>query len=323
VEIVIAATLIAAVAALCGGLALVALLFRGAEARERRVADRVRALATGGLDLAGLEIVRRDRLSEISLLDRLLRHLRPARVLDELVRASGVPTTVGAVVLAAAILALLGGAALWLARLPLLTAVGGGAFCGMLPLAYLRIKRRERIRRFEAQLPEAMDLVSRALRSGHAFNNALGMVGQEFEDPMGMEFRKVSEEINFGLGTRKALENLRSRMDLPEVRFFVVAVTIQSESGGNLAEILDTIAAIIRERFDLRRQVRVLSAQGRFSAVVLAVLPFCMGLYLYIQNRDYLMLMVEHHIGRYVLVGAFALMGVGILAMKRMVTIEV
>ena len=141
------------------------------------------------------------------------------------------------------------------------------------PFLILMRKRTVRLRRFEEQFPEALDLLSRAIKAGHAFQTAMGMVADEGAEPMGPEFRKAFEEQNYGLPLKDALNNMAIRMPLIDVRFFATAVLIQRETGGNLSEILDNLAYVVRERFKILRQVRVYTAHGRMTGYVLLALP--------------------------------------------------
>jgi tight adherence protein B len=140
---------------------------------------------------------------------------------------------------------------------------------------------------------------------------------------MGEEFRKTIDEINFGSGVDRALENLTRRVDVPDLKFFVTAVNIQRESGGNLAEILTTISRLIRERFSFRRQVKTLSAEGRISALVLCALPFVVGAFIYTLNNDYMRTLLDHPLGKYVIGIQLVLMGLGMVVISKMVKIEV
>ena len=140
-------------------------------------------------------------------------------------------------------------------------------------MLFVMNRRTKRLNRFEEQFPEALDLLSRAVRAGHAFQTAMGMVADELKEPVGPEFKKAFDRQNFGLPLRDALNELAERIGNLDVRFFVTAVLIQRETGGNLAEILDNLAYVVRERFKIRRQVRVHTAHGRFTAWVLLSLP--------------------------------------------------
>lgn len=196
-------------------------------------------------------------------------------------------------------------------------------FLAWLPVAYVRRRRNLRMQRFAQQLPDALDLVGRALKAGHAFTSALKLVGEEFSDPMGPEFEKVTDEINFGMSPKRALDNLCNRVDCPDLRFFVVSVNIQRETGGNLAEIVGTIARLIRERFTFMGRVKVLSAEGRLSAIILLCLPVAVAGYIYLVNPEYLMRLVTDPMGDVMTYVAGTNMLLGIIAIRKMIKIEV
>jgi tight adherence protein B len=160
---------------------------------------------------------------------------------------------------------------------PLMIAVVFGCVFATLPLLIVRHKRGKRIASLEQQLPEAADLVARAMLAGHSFPSALGMVGDEMPQPLGGEFKIAFDEINFGVSMNDALQNMVARVPLDDLRYFVIAVLIQREAGGNLAEILGNISGIIRERLKLLGKVKVLSAEGRLSAWILSLLPFVLA----------------------------------------------
>jgi tight adherence protein B len=176
---------------------------------------------------------------------------------------------------------------------------------------------------FERQLPEALELVSRALRAGHAFSVGLKLVGDEAADPIGIEFRRVFDEVSMGVALPQALQNMTDRLDCVDLRFFVTSVLVQRETGGNLAEIIDSLAGMIRKRFELQLKVKALSAEGRFSAVLLLALPLVVGGTLYKMNPEYMSTLFTDPMGqKMVMVGSF-LMVTGAIIMKRMVAIKV
>ena len=166
----------------------------------------------------------------------------------------------------------------------------------------LNIKRKRRLRVFEEQFPEGLDLISRALKAGHAFATGLKMVADEMPEPVGPEFRKTFDEQNFGLPMKDALENLTLRIPLLDVRFFATAVLIQRETGGNLSEILENLAHVVRERFKILRQVRVYTAHGRFTGYVLLALPAVLCIALSFINPDHMNLLFRHHMGQMLLI---------------------
>ncbi len=200
-----------------------------------------------------------------------------------------------------------------------IAALGGGA----LPLLYLRRARRKRIAAFEAQFPDALLFVARAMRAGHAFSVSLDMLQKEFDKPLSTEFHIVFEEQNLGLPIDVALEKLAKRMPMLDVRFFVAAVILQKRTGGNLGEILEKLAGLIRERFKLRGQIRTISAHGRMSSAVLTGIPIVVAIMMYFVNRPHMMFFVEEDIGQWMAGLAVAFVCAGFLIMRQIVKIEV
>ena len=201
--------------------------------------------------------------------------------------------------------------------------VPGFGLGAAVPILVLMRKRTRRLRKFEEQFPEALDLLSRAIKAGHAFTTAMGMVADDATDPVGPEFKKTFEEQNFGLPLKDALNNLAVRMPLLDVRFFATAVLIQRETGGNLSEILDNLAYVVRERFKILRQVRVHTAHGRMTGYVLLALPAFLGLALMFINPDHMNLLFHERSGRLMLMATVVMQTVGYLWIRKIVTIEV
>jgi tight adherence protein B len=199
----------------------------------------------------------------------------------------------------------------------------GGAIGFSLPFILLRFKRNQRMRKFEEQFPEALDLIARSLKAGHAFANGMKMVADELGDPVGPEFRKTFDEQNFGLPLKDALDNLAIRIPLLDVRFFATAVLIQRETGGNLSEILENLAHVVRERFKILRQVRVYTAHGRLTGYVLLALPAALAIALMFINPDHMDLLFKERMGRMMLMGAAVMQFVGYLWIKQVIKIEV
>jgi tight adherence protein B len=176
---------------------------------------------------------------------------------------------------------------------------------------------------FERQLPEALELVSRALRAGHALSVGLKLVGEEASDPIAIEFKRVFDEVSMGVALPQALQNMTDRLGSVDLRFFVTSILVQRETGGNLAEIIDSLAGLIRMRFELLLRVKALSAEGRFSAGVLLALPVLVAGGLFKMNPDYMMTLFTDPMGQNMfMVGSF-LMVTGAIIMKRMVAIKV
>jgi len=199
-------------------------------------------------------------------------------------------------------------------------AVAAGAF--MMPVVALRFMRTRRMYKFEEQFPEALDLLSRALKAGHAFTTGIDMVGTEMPKPVGPEFRNLYDHQNFGMPMPDALKAFSDRVPVLDARFFVTAVLIQRESGGNLSEVLDNLAGVIRERFRVKRQMRVLSAHGRITGWILVCLPPVLGLVLMSVNPEHRRTMLGDPLGIQMLMGAVVMQIVGTLIIRKIVNIE-
>jgi tight adherence protein B len=211
----------------------------------------------------------------------------------------------------------------WIVSLSLLLAVMTAIIAGLLPEMWLRMRRRSRLRKFEEQFPEAIDLLGRAIRAGHPLSAGIRMVADEAPEPIAGEFRQAFEEQRFGLPFDDALLGLADRNELMDVRIFVTAVMIQREVGGNLAEVLDKIAQTVRARFAILRQLRVYTAQGRLSGYVLGAMPIVVALGIFALNPDYAMMLVTEPLGRFMIVGAVIMQIIGYLWIRRIVDIEI
>ena len=205
----------------------------------------------------------------------------------------------------------------WLFALPL--AVIGAS----LPYLWIRNKRKRRLGAFESQLPEAIDLLGRAIRAGHPLSSGLDMVARESADPLAAEFRRAFEEQRFGLPLEDSLLAMADRVTLVDVRILVTAILIQRNVGGNLAEILDNIAYTIRERFKIRRQLRVYTAQGRMAGYVLAILPITVGFIIFLLNPEYMLTLFRDPAGRLALATAAVMQTAGYLWIRNIVNIDI
>jgi len=203
--------------------------------------------------------------------------------------------------------------------LPIVALVAGFAA----PTLYLMFQRSRRMAKFEEQFPEALDLLARALRAGHAFQTAMGMVADDLKEPVGKEFRKTFDQQNFGLPLRDALFQLADRIPLMDVRFFTTAVLIQRDTGGNLAEILDNLSHVVRERFRIRREIRTKTAHGRFTGLVLLALPAGLGVILTVLNPDHMNLLFDHRIGHMLIATAIVMQTVGFFWIRKILDLEV
>jgi tight adherence protein B len=243
--------------------------------------------------------------------------------LNKMIDRAGVKSTPSRIFMASATL----GAAAAFAAMMITTQFAGWVVATVLglvsPIVWLKYRASKRMARFEEQFPEALDLLSRAIRAGHAFQTAMGMVADEMPDPVGPEFKKAFDQQNFGLPLKDALNQLAERVTVLDVRFFITAVTIQRETGGNLAEILDNLAHVVRERFKILRQVRVHTAHGRFTGYVLLALPAALAVALSYINPEFMSPLFHERMGQTMLIGGLVLQTIGFFWIRQVIKIEV
>lgn len=196
-------------------------------------------------------------------------------------------------------------------------------FAGSFPLIYVLRKRGARFHKFEEQFPESLEFVARSMRAGHAFSVSLEMLHREFQEPLAGEFRRTFEEHNLGLPLEHALEKLATRVPSLDVHFFVSAVMLQKRTGGNLAEILDKLASLMRERFKLRGRIKAISAHGRMTGTALTLIPVGVALLMFWSNRDYVNFFFNDELGNYMMGGAVLLQLIGYAVIQKIVNIEV
>lgn len=295
---------------------------KGPEAE--RTARRLRIMSAGGYaDQQMISITKERVLSNAPLLQRLLIRIPRVSALDRLLQQSGkswsVADVLGMTVLM--FLAVLFVSSFFAMPLLLQIALAGGV--AAVPILLVSRAKNKRLTRIENQLPDALDLMGRALRAGHAFPTALKMVGDEMNDPLAAEFRIAFDEVNFGISMPDALSNMATRVPSTDLRYFVIAVLIQRETGGNLSELLTSISAIIRDRIKLMGQVRVLSAEGKMSAWVLGLLPFGAAMMIQLTNPKFLEVLYTDPGGRKMLAVAFTMMVFGVLVMRKIIRIRV
>ena len=268
-------------------------------------------------------VVRQEKQGPLPMIDRVLQHSTAGTGLKRLIEKSGVETTPSAIVMAAIACGMAG----WVIAMlfttrpfvqPLLAVAGFLA-----PFLWLKRKATKRLKRFEEQFPEALDLLSRAIRAGHAFQTAMGMVADECPAPVGPEFKKTFDQQNYGLPLKDALNELAERVGLLDVRFFVTAVLIQRDTGGNLSEILDNLAHVVRERFKILRQVRVHTAHGRFTGYVLLGLPALLACALMWINPEHMGLLFSEKLGQMMVLGAIIMQTIGYFWIRQVIKIEV
>jgi tight adherence protein B len=260
------------------------------------------------------------------VLMRFLNKFNFVRKLDSALQQAGLTMSVYSLLVAMLILAVPGaiiGARMNFMMYVWLSALAGGLAMGMLPYAYVMHARKKRMSAFEEQFPETLDFLARAMRAGHAFSISLEMLSEESPPPTGQEFRKVFNEQNLGLPIEVALANLSSRVPLLDVSFFVSAVLLQRETGGNLAEILNKLALIIRERFKLKGAVRAASAHGRITGTILTLMPVALMFGLLVVAPGYLQGMAKDPDGRKLIAACLVAMVIGHFTIKKIVNIKV
>jgi tight adherence protein B len=245
------------------------------------------------------------------------------RTLTRWVAAAGLPITAAELLGRSALLAAGGLVLPVLLGQPLLLGLAAALVLGALPALQLSRQRQQRIQRLERQFPEALDMMGRAMRAGHSFPTAIRMVGDEVAEPLGADFRLLADELNYGVPAPDALAHFADRIPLADVRYFVVAVMIQREAGGNLAELLDNISAIVRARLTLLGEVRTLSSEGRLSATILTALPFVLGLAIHLINPVFMSALWTDPTGQRMVGVSLLAIVVGVLWMRKIIRIRV
>ena len=288
----------------------------------KRLDERLREVGST-IETTDSTVIRQIREGRLQGVEKLLGRTSMGPTLSRLIEQSGTQTTPATIAVYSAACAF----AVWFITGlfvhvpfagPISLAIGAS-----LPTLWLRRRRTLRIRKFEEQFPEALDMLSRAMRAGHAFQTALGTAGDEMPAPVGVELKKVFDRQNFGLPLNDALKELAERIPLVDVKFFVTAVAIQRESGGNLAEILDNLAYVVRERFKVLRQVRTHTAHGRFTGFVLLALPAALALALSFIAPAQMQLLFTEPMGHMMIVGAIVMQTLGFFWIRKVIKIEV
>lgn len=293
----------------------------GSSPEAKRIAKRLQMLA--GESVATASIERAQEQARMPRFNAFLASLGIGQRLRRFVSASGMSVSPAELIVLSLALGAFG---LFLPGLfgkpPIFGAVLG---LGLAVLPWWRVssRRSARIARIERQFPEALDLMARSMRAGHAFPSAVKMVAEEMPDPLGRDFRILFDETNYGVPTSEALRHLAERVPVPDVSYFVVAVMIQRESGGNLAELLDNISDIVRQRLKLLGEVRTLSAEGKLSAYILTALPFAVALMVNIVNPEFMSVLWTDPLGHRMVGVALFMMLVGMLWMRSIVRIRV
>lgn len=299
--LLIAAVTFFVVIALVLGIWIAATSTSEQDAVRKRMSSVRKAEQRGGAVSLDLKLVRDELMSSVPMMNRLMMQWSWSSKLQDFIEQAGMRIKPAKLILITAVLALASYLIAGFFYAPFYLAIPIALVVASIPLAVVAIKRNQRLRKFEEAFPEALDLLGRAVRAGHAFTTGLEMIAQECTEPLAGEFRTTFEEQNFGLPVRDALLNLAERVPIIDVRFFVTALLIQKETGGNLAEILDGLARVVRDRFRLYREIRVRTAQGRLTGAILIALPIIVAVVLSVLNPSYMRVLIDDPKGPWVI----------------------
>jgi tight adherence protein B len=290
---------------------------------RKRLKKRVEDIEKASSEESVASLLRERYLRKLSPWERRLEALPAMTSLRRAIEQGGHQILAYRLVVLAVVLGILSAILAWVfTRMPI--AMLSAGFLGLwLPFLKINRDRINRLASFEAQLPDAIDIMRRALMAGHPFNATLRLVAEDMEDPVAREFELTFADINYGNDVRRALLGLLARVPSVTVMALVTAILVQKESGGNLAEILDQIATVIRGRFKFQRRVRTLSAEGRMSAWVLACVPFGLVIALTITNPTYLPMLFEDPVGKQIAMGAVVWGAIGVFFIRRIIRVEV
>ncbi len=269
------------------------------------------------------DILQKKVLSDVPLLNKILLHVPGRQYFNRLLQQANVHYPLGFFILLTIFLAITSCCVSSLITRNKVFVVIITLLLAGTPFFYLCLKKKKRMEKFQRQLPEGLELIARSLKAGHAFPSSMKMAADEFDDPLGPEFEETINEINFGVNVPDALKNLAERVYCADLKFFVISVILQRETGGNLAEIIESLAYIIRERFKLYGKIRTLAAEGKISAIILGSLPFVVMIALYFTSPAYIRILFSDPAGKIILGISAFMMALGILVMKKMVDIEV
>lgn len=297
-----------------------------AQRQQKQVLERLESITMAGRrrpEDEGLSLLREEMLSEVPLINRWLQRIDLFPNVRAVLAQSGMKWTLAGLLMKCAAAGAAAGAAIYLRTRIWPFALALGAVAALVPYLYVLFRRGRRFDAFEEKLPEALELMVRALRAGYGLMAAIEMAGREMPEPIGGELKKCFEEQNFGLDFRQAMLNLAARVPIHDLQLIITAVLIQKESGGNLAEILEKVAYVIRERFRIKRQIRVHTAQGRLTGIILSALPVAVGVGIYIMNPEHMAKLWQHPTGVKLIYAATGMTLLGGLVIHKIVQIRI
>jgi tight adherence protein B len=268
-------------------------------------------------------VLKTEVLSDVPLLNRLLSRLDIATRIDRHLNQADMKMRVGRFLLLTVVLFFAGIGAGIILHWPTVISVAVGFVLMLIPNTVVNVKRRRRYKLFMNHFPEALEMFARSLRAGHSFTGAIQLVAQEMPHPIGPEFSKVFEEQNLGIPLRQALLGMTERIDALDVKFFVTAILIQRETGGNLAEIIDKISHVIRERFRIQGVLKIFTAQARITGFILGMLPVGVAIAIGILNPEYMKPLWFESTGRFLIALAVTLQILGVLAIRKIIRIKI
>lgn len=296
---------------------------RGESLVKKRIKSEIKILSREPYDRQ-IDLARKIKpLSDIGWLDELLSRIPFCHTINKLLLQSEIKFSIAYFLILSFLVVVVVFLIINIVVSSFLISAIGGLLAGVIPIGYIKWKKSVRMKKFEKQLPDALDLIAKSLRAGHTFLSGLNMVAQEFDNPIAGEFKAITAEINLGVGLGEALAAMRERVDCPDLRFFSVALVIQKETGGNLALILEKIAFLIRERFVLHGRVKTLAAEGRLSMYILTAIPIGFALLLSITNPKFFGILLNDSIGKALIALALLMMVVGYVVMSKLVKIKI
>jgi len=269
------------------------------------------------------DVLKSELLSDVPTLNKILSKFNVAVRIDKRLKQANMEMKVGTFILLSCFLfgfgLVVGGFLHW----PFLLSFLFGVFLAVIPIIVVNARKKLRMKKFIMYFPEALEMFARSLRAGHSFTGAIQLVGQEMPDPIGPEFQKVFDEQNLGIPLRNALVSMTDRIDLLDVKFFVTAILIQRETGGNLAEIIDKISYVIRERFRVQGQLKIFTAQARLTGMVLSFLPVGVAFILFLLSPGYMQPLWKEAMGRSMIVTAVVMQIAGMLVIRKIIRIKI